>query len=185
MGFDTGLMLANLLFAYFSQPGRKNDEQYSLWILNNTVTLFESFENKFISLWNEKEAAISNGSSDVSQAELLRAYPTPASPPSTASKKSYLQAIWSDTLGFAGAELIRRIVGIAHVEDLDGIADLELRSHCEKRCLLLARHFILMASQTSAAYEDAAVLPLVRRPQDLRQVAEAVNKLDINQAMWP
>ena len=32
-----------------------------------------------------------------------------------------------DTLGFAGCKMVRRIVGIAHVEDMDSIADADLR----------------------------------------------------------
>jgi 5-methylthioribose kinase len=186
MGFDTGLMLANLLFAYLAQPGRKNDDQYSAWILHQTILLFDTFEDKFVSLWNNKETACRG---DFSHAELLRASPSPSSARSKAAKASYMQDVWSDTLGFAGAELIRRIVGIAHVEDLDGIEDLNIRSQCEKRCLLLARHFMLQA--TNSSYESSHthtysyVLPLVRRPKDLLQVVEALNALDITEVVWP
>lgn len=179
MGFDTGLLLANLLFSYLAQPGRNNSESHSLWILNETVSLFELFEEKFLSIWREKET---EGSSDHLDAELLRACPASSSPQADMAKKLFLQGVWNDTVGFAGAELIRRIVGIAHVEDLDGIEDLLLRSQCEKRCLLLARHFMLQTTN------DAYVSPVfarVRSPGDIRQVLEAVSKLDIDKSVWP
>jgi 5-methylthioribose kinase len=179
MGFDTGLMLANLLFSFLSQPGRKNDEQYSEWILNETIVLFEEFERKFVSLWNEKEV-VSDG--DFSNAELLRACADSTSAQSTAGKASFMQSVWSDTLGFAGAEMIRRIVGIAHVEDLDGIEDPELRSLCEKRCLLLARHFMLQSTNSSYG---STVLPLVGRPKDLVRVVKSFGDLDIAGVAWP
>ena len=34
-----------------------------------------------------------------------------------------MRALFEDTLGFAGAKMIRRILGLAHVEDLESIAD--------------------------------------------------------------
>jgi 5-methylthioribose kinase len=182
MGFDSGLMLANLLFAYFSQPGHKNDDQFSAWILNQTILLFDKFEKKFESLWRAKEVETS-GSGDCSQAELLRVCPAPASPLSAAHKESFLRDVWSDALGFAGAELIRRIVGIAHVEDLDGIENVELRAVCEKRCLWFARHCLLQA--TDSRYEAVAVLPLVATPRSLQQAVEAMNQVDVASLVWP
>ena len=41
--------------------------------------------------------------------------------------RKFLRGVLEDSLGFAGAKMIRRVVGIAHVEDLDGIADADAR----------------------------------------------------------
>jgi 5-methylthioribose kinase len=38
-----------------------------------------------------------------------------------------------DTLGFMGCEMIRRVVGIAHVEDLESIADATVRAQVGSR----------------------------------------------------
>ncbi len=38
-------------------------------------------------------------------------------------------------MGFAGLEVIRRVVGIAHVDDLELIQDRNVRSVCERRAL--------------------------------------------------
>ena len=61
----------------------------------------------------------------------------------TRSQTQYMQSVWRDTLGFAGAKMIRRIVGISHVADLEKIEDEEIRGVCERRCLLLAREMVL------------------------------------------
>jgi 5-methylthioribose kinase len=51
--------------------------------------------------------------------------------------------IFADSLGFAGAKMVRRILGLAHVEDLESIADPRLRSACETKALHLARHLMI------------------------------------------
>jgi hypothetical protein len=48
-------------------------------------------------------------------------------------------------LGFAGAKMIRRILGLAHVEDLESIADPEQRARCETKALSLARELVVGA----------------------------------------
>ncbi|XP_037474907.1 methylthioribose kinase 2-like [Triticum dicoccoides] len=44
-----------------------------------------------------------------------------------------------DSLGFGSAKMIRRIVGIAHVEDFDSIEDASKRASCERRALDCAK----------------------------------------------
>ena len=46
-------------------------------------------------------------------------------------------------LGFAGCKMTRRILGLAHVEDLESIANPDRRAECEKRALKLARAFMV------------------------------------------
>ena len=40
---------------------------------------------------------------------------------------NFLKATFRDALGFAGACMIRRLVGLAHVADMDSIADVNVR----------------------------------------------------------
>jgi len=42
-------------------------------------------------------------------------------------QETYMRELFVDSLGFAGAKMIRRIVGIAHVEDLESIANPDTR----------------------------------------------------------
>mmetsp|Transcript_17180 Transcript_17180/g.17911 ORF Transcript_17180/g.17911 Transcript_17180/m.17911 type:complete len:322 (-) Transcript_17180:9-974(-) len=135
IGFDTGLLLANLLFAYFSQIGHSNSSDYPEWILETIVSLFDLFKTKFEAIW---KLGINSGNGELHRAS----FPT-SSIVADNVRTRYLNQIWRDTLGFAGAEMIRRIVGIAHVADLETITDQNIRSSCEKRVLILARQFMI------------------------------------------
>lgn len=46
-------------------------------------------------------------------------------------------------MGFTAAKIIRRILGIAHVEDLESIENPDVRADCEKRALLFAREIMV------------------------------------------
>jgi len=142
MGFDVGALLANLLLAYFSQWGLGNGDDYAEWLMIQTVQLFEAFQLKFLAHWNNSVAAGNNGGS-------IYKDETFSGNALQEAQQKYMQSLWQDTLGFAGAKMIRRIVGIAHVADLDTIADTDLRASCEKRCLALAVKMVLVSQQDS------------------------------------
>ncbi|MET7473978.1 S-methyl-5-thioribose kinase [Streptomyces sp. NPDC005648] len=52
----------------------------------------------------------------------------------------FLRRVWTDSLGFAGTEIIRRIIGFAHLTDLTTLPDPVPAS---RRALLLGRELIL------------------------------------------
>jgi 5-methylthioribose kinase len=140
MGFDTGLLLANLLFAYFSQLGHANAADYPDWLLATLEALFEAFREKFVALW------VAETESGSSAGELHKAsFPT-APAQGALLRGRYLDQVWRDTLGFAAAEMIRRLVGVAHVADLDSIEDPLVRTGCEKRVAVLARQMMLAST---------------------------------------
>lgn len=51
----------------------------------------------------------------------------------------------------------RRIVGIAHVEDLESIADLKLRAECETDALTLAKRLLKENLESFKHIEDVVV----------------------------
>ena len=51
--------------------------------------------------------------------------------------------LFADTVGFAAAKTIRRILGLAHNIDFELIADEKLRAICEARSLRLARDMLV------------------------------------------
>ena len=59
------------------------------------------------------------------------------------AKEHYLDSVLKDTLGFAGCEMIRRVVGIAHVEDLDSIPEADQRAVCERAALRMGRRLVV------------------------------------------
>lgn len=63
----------------------------------------------------------------------------------TTSRTELLQQILRDATGFAGAEIIRRTIGLARVADLEEIADLPLRVHAERGALRAGRALLKRA----------------------------------------
>lgn len=133
MGFDIGAVIGNLLLAYFSQPGHEQNlgdrAAYSEWILEQIPRVWDTFAQTFTRLWKEHHQG------DIYNARL--------NIDTDLAIKSRLDAIWQDTIGFAGVKMIRRILGLAHVEDFKSIADLNRRAAAERRALLFARSMLI------------------------------------------
>lgn len=135
MGFDVGAFMANLLLAYFSQSGhatKGNDlRAYQVWILETLETFWTTFNRLFLAHWRE------GGGGD--------AFPKPLFDDAAgeAALDAYriktMTRLFADAIGFTGAKMARRILGLAHVEDLESIIDPDLRAQCEKRALRMAR----------------------------------------------
>ena len=58
-------------------------------------------------------------------------------------RQQWLERLRLDTLGYAGAEIIRRIVGFAHNADFETIQNPDLRGSCERGALAFARELIV------------------------------------------
>ncbi|CAL5029399.1 unnamed protein product [Urochloa decumbens] len=134
MGFDIGAFLGNLILAYYAQNGhadQANDRKaYKKWILKTIEESWNLFQKKFVELWNKHKEG--NG-----EAYLPDIYNT-TNLLSLAQKK-YMTNLFHDSLGFGSAKMIRRIVGIAHVEDLESIKDASKRAECERAALNCAK----------------------------------------------
>lgn len=133
--FDTGAFIANLFLAYVSQEGHRPGDDYGEWILHQIQTFWHTFTVQFIALWNDPEhhTGFAYGR-EVLGCDL------------NACQMDYMKTMLADTLGFAGCKMLRRIVGIAHVEDLDSIEDADVRAQCEHRGLTIAKAFIKSAA---------------------------------------
>ncbi|RYR37273.1 hypothetical protein Ahy_A09g042187 isoform B [Arachis hypogaea] len=134
MGYDIGAFLGNLILAYCSQDGhayQANDRKaYKEWILKTIEDTWNLFQHKFTALWDEHR----NGAGE---AYLPAIYNNPEV--QLLVQKKYMTDLFHDSLGFGAAKMIRRIVGVAHVEDFESIADAAKRATCEKRALDLAK----------------------------------------------
>ena len=137
MGFDTGAFIANLFLSYVSQSGHNNGEAYADWVLEQIIVFWTTFETEFLKLWN-------NESEHTGMAFPRKLLGSGAEALQMA-QDDFMTSLLADTLGFAGMKMLRRIVGIAHVEDLESIVDVELRSKCERRGLEVAKIFIKTA----------------------------------------
>ncbi|CAD6261825.1 unnamed protein product [Miscanthus lutarioriparius] len=134
MGYDIGAFLGNLILAYYAQNGhadQANDRKaYKKWILKAIEESWNLFQKKFVELWNKHKEG--NGEAylpDIyNNSKLL-----------SVAQKKYMTNLFHDGLGFGSAKMIRRIVGIAHVEDLESIKDASRRAECERAALHCAK----------------------------------------------
>jgi 5-methylthioribose kinase len=134
-GFDIGMFIANLLLAYHAQSGHETEagarDDYRRWLLDQTGELWEVFTAEFGRLWRTERSGLLYARS---------LFETGSDPRGAeAALAAVLRGIWTDALGFCGVEMHRRILGLAHVEDLEAIADATRRAQCEARALETGR----------------------------------------------
>jgi len=156
IGFDVGMMLSNFLMAYYAQPGHLRDADacadYQDWILGVVAGIWSAFTAEFSHLWRtERTGILYQKSLFEDQGQTLA---------SEQALGQRLNAIWQDTLGFAGVEMHRRILGLAHIVEYDSIENEDLRADCEAHGLALGRQ--LVVNRKSFAGMDA-VLDLTRQ----------------------
>jgi 5-methylthioribose kinase len=136
MGFDVGALLGNLWLAFFAQSGHETKagarDDYRDWILSTAEQIWILFEQRFRALWTHKHAGDAFAPGLFQDGVALRE-----------AQAAYMRRLLVDSLGFAGCKMTRRILGLAHVEDLESIADPDLRAACEKRALKLARSLMV------------------------------------------
>jgi 5-methylthioribose kinase len=139
MGFDLGAIVGNLLLNYFAQDGhataRDPREDYQDWVLAAMEEFWHRFERNFVGLWR-REAQGDAYPRALFDDEASRAA-------LEAERHTYMSRLFADTLGFAGAKMIRRILGLAHNIDLEWIEDPDKRALCETRCLRFAREIMV------------------------------------------
>jgi 5-methylthioribose kinase len=154
MGFDIGVLLANFLMAYLAQPGhaaRAGDrDEYAVSLLDQLTAIWTTFASEFSKLWHDRS---SRGDGVLCNPRLNCDSPTF----SAQALAWRLEQIWHDALGFAGCEMIRRIVGLAHVADFESIIDPDRRAQCERRAILLAQGLLLERSRCRGISELTAL----------------------------
>jgi 5-methylthioribose kinase len=154
MGFDVGAVIANFLLNYFSQDGHEKTpgerEAYRDWVLLTVEQIWTSFRGKFLALWRE------NPTGDAYPPSLFQGAQGEAL--LEAERQAYMDRLWTDTVGFAAAKMIRRILGLAHNIDLEWIEDKDRRASCEARALTLARDMMVNTGNHASirAVTDAA-----------------------------
>jgi 5-methylthioribose kinase len=139
IGFDVGALLANLMLSYYAQTGHAGEPDaiaaYRRWLLDTIEAVWTGFETKFLALWRKSaigDAFVAELFADPAGAEALETY-----------RLATMARIFTDSVGFAGAKMVRRILGLAHVEDLESIENPKIRSACEMKALHLARSLML------------------------------------------
>lgn len=150
-GFDIGMLTANFLMAYFSQPAHRgaDADDYQEWILSVIADTFAQFEAEFLNLWNtERTGMLYPKSLFEDQGHS-----------SEAACKALLQEIWSDALGICGIEMHRRTLSLAHNADFEEIEDTAVRAPLEARNLMMGAEIVLNAETIA---DPAALVAMAR-----------------------
>lgn len=137
LGFDLGMVTANFLMAYFSQPGHRGDKlaDYQNWILEVIEESLQTFNREFKRLWQTERTGMlypaslfenQGHSSDVACDAVLR-------------------DIHADAIAFCGIEMHRRCLSLAHNADFENIEDPAIRAPLEARNLRMGEQLILIA----------------------------------------
>jgi len=113
-----------------------------------------AFAEKFLGLWRD------HGAGDAYPGDLFA--DAPAGRPRGRATGLYAPAV-CDVLGFAAAKMIRRILGLAKVIDLEAIEDRDRRALCERRCLRLARDLMVNVERYATAGAVATAARRLRR----------------------
>jgi 5-methylthioribose kinase len=157
MAFDVGAIIANYLLSFFSHRGQSVDgspDSYCDWILEQTQVLWTVFEAEFTKLWMAQPSGETFAQGLFESADSAAALGL--------HRKVFMQRLFRDTLGFAGCKMIRRILGLAHVQDMESIEEPQIRARAETMALTFARLLLLqahgfanIAAVTVAAQEHA------------------------------
>lgn len=136
-GFDIGQFFANLLFQAITRTENNEIIHYHLH------QVWETFEKTFTTLWQTSSVEAFTRTDGYLE-YVLRDY-------------------FKDSIGFAGCELIRRTIGLAHVADLDGIEDSTRRLASKKIAIELGRQLILQQSTIISTKDLERLLEKAKR----------------------
>lgn len=129
IGFDIGSFIGNLLLNYCAQAGHIEDfvarRNYQTHLLSCIVDTYSLFEQQWL--------------------ELIRTKTTDESLAPVGYAQYFMKNVLQDAVGYCGAELIRRTIGLAHVSDIDSISDENARLTVQKQTLALGEQLILNA----------------------------------------
>ncbi|MBH0069611.1 S-methyl-5-thioribose kinase [Pseudoalteromonas sp. NZS100] len=129
IGFDIGSFIGNLLLNYCAQYGHIEDfvarRNYQTHLLSCIVDTYSLFEQQWL--------------------ELIRTKTLDESLAPVGYAQYFMKNVLQDAVGYCGAELIRRTIGLAHVSDIDSISDDNARLTVQKQTLALGEQLILNA----------------------------------------
>jgi len=142
IGFDIGAVIANLLLNYAAQHGLQPDEKerkaYREYLLETVENVWNEFATQFVHLWHTNAVERSAHVAGFWQ--------------------EYVGNVLQDAVGYAGCKVLRRVIGLAGVADLNTIADDSLRAEAERLALAIGQALILERSSVKEAADITAIV---------------------------
>ena len=146
MGYDIGALLGNLALSYASQEYHAKDptvrDQYREWLVQTIEEVWKIFEAEFRRFWE---------AGDYTQW------------PSERLRDKFLRKLLQDAAGMGACEMMRRVLGLAHVPDFDNIEDERTRAVAESLALNIARNW-LMERREFSDVRDLTSLVRAQKP---------------------
>ncbi|MBL8118602.1 MAG: S-methyl-5-thioribose kinase [Anaerolineae bacterium] len=132
MAFDIGAVIANLLLSYASHEVRTPDPDkradFRQYLTASIIELWQVFSREFQPVWDQ-----------VDPINMPKAY-----------QDGYMLRLLQDTAGMAACKMMRRVIGLAGVEDIRGIQDVHERAIAGSLALNIARALIMNRGQVSS-----------------------------------
>jgi 5-methylthioribose kinase len=146
IGHDVGSYLSNLVLGYAAQEYHAQDPderaEYRRWLLELIRDTWNIFETEFLTLWENE------GNGD---------WPSPL------FRRKYMRQLLQDTAGFGAAEMMRRLIGLAHVHDFWTISDDSIRATAESLALNVARSWLIQR-HTLTSIDELVEMVAADRP---------------------
>ncbi|NRD78665.1 S-methyl-5-thioribose kinase [Bacillus sp. BRMEA1] len=115
-GFDIGQVFANLFFQVIVNIDKRE------FFTRHIESVWHTFKEHYSQLWTTENKEVLANTTEFLQFNLTKYF--------------------EDALGFAGCELVRRTIGLAHVADLDRIEDNDARISAKQKALELGTFLI-------------------------------------------
>ena len=140
MGFDVGAVIGNLILSYASHLAHSSDAEqrsnYQEYLLETVQSVWDAFVVRFDALWRAHDPTIPGD-----------------------FRRAFLHNLLQESVGFAACKMIRRILGVAHVEDMESIGNLRQRAAAEAWALAIAQRMMMVRATLS---NSAALIALIR-----------------------
>ncbi len=118
MGYDIGNVIGNLFFSWGNKAFTMPEETGVIAALQQTIS----------DVCDQTMARLAAKYDQLVRFQLYRI---------EAFRRSYLEGVWRDSLGYAGTELIRRVVGDAKVAEVTSVPDPDRRIPLERALIKL------------------------------------------------
>lgn len=158
MAFDIGMLLANFWMAFFAQAGHEDGNSRAAmrsYLLGTVSETWSVFRAEFSRLWRTERTGM------LYAASLFEDRGDPLG--AEQALDHVVHALWQDLLGFAGVEIHRRILGLAHNADFETIGDESLRARCEAPALRFGRHLAVNRGHIHSVEEANGLALLIEK----------------------
>lgn len=139
MGYDVAALLQNLVLNYLSHfahtPNLSKRKEYQAYLMDMMDRIWNQFNLKFESLW------LSANTGELMPSEYWRF--DKGEQAWSNFRKGYLKRLFHDMVGFSGAKILRRMMGIVSVWDISSIQDSYKRAEIERMAIRIGTRWLL------------------------------------------